>query len=389
MMSTSSTEPDLLSLVGPLLIGYLINWGLFGVLSVQTYTYYLAFPNDKPQVKILVYCTYLLEVAQTVLIAHDAFSAFARGLILEDNLRMTRLTSVHLSWVTMPLMSGIVACIVEIFYANRIGTLLESKCKSRFARIVPLFIVVMALAQLGAALTTTVVGQEAQDWLSLRRSKPFLISQAIRAVISSTCDIVIAAYMCYYLSKTKTGIDASQALLCRVVKLLIGSGVLTAAFSIADLGLYFAMYHEGNFGPFFTALCVNMAKLYSNSMLVLLNSRLVILPGRHTSVGSGRGAVSNDTLATGVFRSMGAGGCCSCSMRATQTDSVDVYVDMEVDMSTRGTGNSSEKVKNWDDMSSIRFAQNSDPSPKKKNPLEKKESEIRQESRVASKSILP
>ncbi len=41
--------------------------------------YYLAFPNDRRIVKYLVYGLYVIEIVQTILIAHDSFAVFGYG----------------------------------------------------------------------------------------------------------------------------------------------------------------------------------------------------------------------------------------------------------------------------------------------------------------------
>ncbi|KAK0446133.1 hypothetical protein EV421DRAFT_1932795 [Armillaria borealis] len=48
-------------LSGPFIVACLLNWGLFGTLSVQLYLYYLAFPNDRRFTKHLVYGIYVIE----------------------------------------------------------------------------------------------------------------------------------------------------------------------------------------------------------------------------------------------------------------------------------------------------------------------------------------
>lgn len=73
-------------LMGPVLLGQLASWFLFGVLALQTCEsrsprqretlirsllediYYLSFPNDKVHVKILVYGLFLMEILQAVMV---------------------------------------------------------------------------------------------------------------------------------------------------------------------------------------------------------------------------------------------------------------------------------------------------------------------------------
>ncbi len=73
-------------------MGILLNWGLFGTLSVAGSVrrsgvvlyqiilnpffldlYYLAFPNDRRFTKYLVYGIYVIQSVQTMFIAHDMF----------------------------------------------------------------------------------------------------------------------------------------------------------------------------------------------------------------------------------------------------------------------------------------------------------------------------
>ncbi|KAJ6503137.1 hypothetical protein DFH09DRAFT_1201808, partial [Mycena vulgaris] len=84
------------------LIGTLLNWGLFGTLSVQVYLYYQAFPNDRLATKCLVYIVFTIDVVQTILITHDAFATFEYG--FGD---FSAVTKLRLDWVTIPIIGGL------------------------------------------------------------------------------------------------------------------------------------------------------------------------------------------------------------------------------------------------------------------------------------------
>ncbi|KAK0472970.1 hypothetical protein IW261DRAFT_1343117, partial [Armillaria novae-zelandiae] len=84
------------------ILGYILNWGLFGTLSVQLYLYYLAFPNDRRFAKYLVYGIYVIEFMQTVLITHDVFATFGYG--FGDINTLTRTNSF---WLAVPIMSAV------------------------------------------------------------------------------------------------------------------------------------------------------------------------------------------------------------------------------------------------------------------------------------------
>ncbi|TFK32876.1 hypothetical protein BDQ12DRAFT_658665 [Crucibulum laeve] len=177
---------------GPLNIGYLLNWGLFGVVSVQVYMYYLAFPNDKPFIKRLVYDIFCMETIQSIVIARDTFVTFASG-FGDPN----AIADVHLLWLTISLIV-IVACIVQLFYAFRIHVLSKKK-------VLPLIIVTvstlaslddimrcsrdniaypqLALTQCGAGLSAAVIIHNIGN-LTKRENTTLFIAQGVSKICS-------------------------------------------------------------------------------------------------------------------------------------------------------------------------------------------------------------
>ena len=109
----------------------MLNWGLFGALSIQvckSFTafapvtgqtspsdwYYVSFPHDGPLPKCLVYGIYAIEITQTILVSHDAFTAYAK--FYGD---LNELNAMQNEWLTVPVMSSI---------GERISPLLKLVC---------------------------------------------------------------------------------------------------------------------------------------------------------------------------------------------------------------------------------------------------------------------
>ncbi|KJA23664.1 hypothetical protein HYPSUDRAFT_121053, partial [Hypholoma sublateritium FD-334 SS-4] len=113
------------------LFGTLINWALYGVLSVQTYIYYLNFPDDniwnKTLGKLIIQLissrsqSYLFEVVQTAMTAADLYFWFASG--FGD---LSHLGNVNISPADTPILCGLIAAVVQCFFAYRIYTLRKS-----------------------------------------------------------------------------------------------------------------------------------------------------------------------------------------------------------------------------------------------------------------------
>ncbi|KAF8876239.1 hypothetical protein BD779DRAFT_1629511, partial [Infundibulicybe gibba] len=246
------------------ILGYLFNWGLYGVLTVQVYLYYLAFPRDRVGTKCLVLGLYLAETIQTALATHDAFMTFG---VNYGNI--AALSEGQLSGVTVPVFSGIISCTVQLFYIYRIF-ILSSKSK-------PLVLVLcsIALAQGCAGIVTGIQTMQVGDLSRLQESDVF-VSCTVWLVCAAVCDVIIAISMYYWLSKSETRFRATNVLISKLIRLAIETGSLTAMVATLEITLFLAFpgtdYH--------TAPALILAKLYSNSLVVTFNSRLRIVDGR-------------------------------------------------------------------------------------------------------------
>ncbi|KAJ6580186.1 hypothetical protein DFH09DRAFT_1444648, partial [Mycena vulgaris] len=247
---------------GPLVLGYLLPWGLFGTLSVQLYLYYQAFPTDKWSTKCLVYTAYTLELVHTILSTHDAFAMFGYGFA-----DPSALTEVEFSWLAVPIMSGLVAFIGQSFYAYRVHVL----SKSWF---IPILIVVVSLtSSVGAFILGAFVFQGVifSSWYECP-----LIIQQVWCGASALSDIIIAVCMTYYLSKYDMGFRQTRALVSKVVRLTIETGSLTALVALTTVTLFLTFPDR----DFYATPAALMPTLYANSILVILNARIQIVGGR-------------------------------------------------------------------------------------------------------------
>ncbi|SJL10282.1 uncharacterized protein ARMOST_13666 [Armillaria ostoyae] len=176
-------------LSGPFIVGCLLNWGLFGTLSVQLYLYYLAFPNDRRFTKYTVYGIYVIEFVQTILVAYDMFATFGYG--FGD---MDALTSAHSYWLIDMLLNAVVCCVGQVFYAYRIFIVSKS-------RIVSIFIICISLTSSVAAIITVIYSFQAGD-ISNFNNRKISIAVGIWCGAAALCDILIAISMTYYASSS-------------------------------------------------------------------------------------------------------------------------------------------------------------------------------------------
>ncbi|KAF8876181.1 hypothetical protein BD779DRAFT_1629596 [Infundibulicybe gibba] len=295
-----------ISSAGPLLLGYLFNWGLYGVLSVQVYLYYLAFPKDRLPTKCLVLGLYLVETLQTILVTHDAFTTFAR-----DFGDLPSLNVAQLEGLSTPMLSGIVSCTVQLFFTYRIYLLSKSK-------LLASVLCLIALMQGSAGIATGVKTLQIDDWTKIQLEA--FVSCTVWLVGAAVCDIMIAISMVYYLSRSDTGFSSTHVLISRLIRLTIETGSMTAIVATIDIALFLGFPHNN----YHTTPALLLAKLYSNTLIVTFNSRLRITGGRGATT-----SYELNSWSDGGSRSKGV-------RRPDQSQSSRRQIEVSVDVSKSG-----------------------------------------------------
>ncbi|THU84474.1 hypothetical protein K435DRAFT_664125, partial [Dendrothele bispora CBS 962.96] len=247
------------------LIGYLLHWGLFGALTIQLYIYYMAFPKDRAVLKIIVYFVYFLELFQTILVTHNCFRSYASGFGDYD-----ALVEVRLLWFTLPVMSAIVSCIGQLFFAYRIHVLSQSK-------VLPMIVIAFTLTGTAGGLMTgyRVKQSGRMDHLN---NVPTTIAGAIWEGTTGICDVLIAGCMTFYLfrGRNSTTSGRTRSIISKLIRLIIETGTVTATVATLELFLYIGFPDS----TFCTAPILILPKTYANTIFVILNSRFRIIGGR-------------------------------------------------------------------------------------------------------------
>jgi len=253
---------DPASLVSPLLFAIMINWGLYGVLVLQTYIFYLAsplFPDDKSVAKVMVYTVLLLETAQTAISSWDVYAGIAQNFGSTTNLN-----SIQQHWLTVPIFGALTAGIGQFFFAFRIWSMTSSEEKGT-----PILIGVLGLASFGSGICAGVTFYNAGTFSDLINNDDNLAAIGVWNGFGSLCDIIIALSMPYYLMRNGTGLRSTHIKIVNLITLIIETGMLTAAIAILHFCLYFIKT------PAFVVAGLTLSKLYGNTMLVILNNRIV------------------------------------------------------------------------------------------------------------------
>ncbi|KAH8077735.1 hypothetical protein BXZ70DRAFT_1012875 [Cristinia sonorae] len=250
----------------PGLFAQLLTCLLAGILIVQVYLYYIAFPLDHWRVKTVVALSCLLEAAQLAIACYDAYRVFGYGWGIADEL-----DKIGLLWFDVALCTGLAALLCQFFYAWRIFALSGKKY------FIPVIVVILSICQMGLSVFDAAMILKLQH-LSLINESVLGPVGNVWLGLMALCDIIITCSIFFYLWKAKklNMNGRTNTILSRLMRLTIETGFLTSTFSI--LALILSTVQPENL--LYTLFMGPTSKLYANSLLAVLNSRIHIAGSR-------------------------------------------------------------------------------------------------------------
>ncbi|KAJ6468784.1 hypothetical protein C8R45DRAFT_1017578 [Mycena sanguinolenta] len=220
------------------LIGVFLNMILYGVLLVQTLTYYQAYRR-------CVGFLFFVETANTSL----DMAMMYQPLILEYGQK-------PIYFPIEPLCVVLVSMPIQLFFAWRIHQLTKSLW-------IPVIIAVLAIASFAGGVWTAIMVQILRQFAK----KPLLHNSALLWFLAAcVADILITVSLVITLTKKKTGFSATDGVLDTIIRMTIQTGMITALFSILDVACF--MILPANF-----VWDLSLSKLYSNCLMSTLNAR--------------------------------------------------------------------------------------------------------------------
>jgi len=256
---------DLLLRLGPLYFELIWNWLLLGTLIVQTYYYYLSFKRDSKWLKALVYTILLLDLVQAGTSAHTSFHTFV---LYYGDPRIVMLPNKTI--IGLPLFGGLVGGIVQLFYAWRIWALTRWAYKSVWLMGYVGVVVCTSLVSTVCAVTFAFI------YLKIGSQAGVFATDGVRLFATwyaagFAVDVLIAIAMVLIVTnaKTNTTFRKTNNLLTKILIRVVATGVMNALSN--GLGVVF-LYAWPLLGLAEVPAYLG-GKLYSNMMLVSLNSR--------------------------------------------------------------------------------------------------------------------
>ncbi|KAF8879705.1 hypothetical protein BD779DRAFT_1122892 [Infundibulicybe gibba] len=246
--------------LGAMEIATFISLVLCGVGVAQGYSYYHHFTTDRPFLKVMVGTVLALEVSHSIATAdviYDFTITLAAAAVKPTN-------SYALS--ATPLLETLITAIVQSFFAYRIRSLSGNLYISSLCWVLSFL---RFLGGVALAIEAFLVPHE-PGYVVHRDSMAWLITLVLS--VGAAVDLLIAASLCYYLNRLMSPITMRRTarIMDRLISWTIQTGLVTSMTSVA--AVICAM--NGNWG-IWMAIYTVLAKLYSNSLLLSLNVRMV------------------------------------------------------------------------------------------------------------------
>ncbi|KAK0502467.1 hypothetical protein EDD18DRAFT_692431 [Armillaria luteobubalina] len=250
---------EVYELTGPRLIGCFLSLVLYGILCDQVYIYYISFPKDNQASKMVVYLLWVSESVQTAMIIYYTFNTFCY-----EFGNLAGLDEVDTAWFTVPVMSGFVGCIAQLFYAWRMYKF------NKKARWLCITLSMIAFIQISAAICCGIQVRNSGHYSKIQNNSGIKATVIIWLGGSVLCDTAIALCMIYLLCRAQTGLKSTRVLLSRLIRLTIETGTATAVIAIIDMTLYLTSHNNS----YYVVPANCLVKVYSNTVLAVCNSRM-------------------------------------------------------------------------------------------------------------------
>ncbi|KAJ7758729.1 hypothetical protein B0H16DRAFT_643027 [Mycena metata] len=252
--STLSFDPSLT--IGAYQIGVLVSYILFGIVTAQTYTYFVTFPEDSSKLKTLVAIVWSCEVAHILCIGHALFVD-----TISDYGHLERLTDAAPKSIDMTIFAGIVTTCSQSFFTLRIYKLSNQLFLSIILEaVIFLRLVAVAVVTVAGLRMTSVGSYEAQwGWLL-----------ATTWGVGAGCDLTITGVLVTLLLRRRAdGRKRTAMLVEKIITWTIETGMLTSACWITML----ACFLTRKYTLLWLAVFAVTPGVFSNSLLASLNSR--------------------------------------------------------------------------------------------------------------------
>ncbi|KAG1892153.1 hypothetical protein F4604DRAFT_1912886 [Suillus subluteus] len=269
-------------MIGPVVLGALVNACLFGGVVVQTYVYYANFPNDHRVMKLTVAATLASQIAHVICVSATLWKAAVSGY------------GNPLTLLVFP--QGADAAIL---FTAITGALVESSFVFRLWKLsktltLPLVSLALCLLAQSIALVMTVKAFAMTNLVTFEIDENRLITLSLTSRL--VCELTLTLSMVWYLRKQRSStflrhvtslpkrsvvmIYRTTTIIDRLVLWTLETGLITSLVVVFIMGFFLAM--KQNY--IWVSIYANLATVNANSLLASLNGRLILRSVPKTSL---------------------------------------------------------------------------------------------------------
>lgn len=241
--------------MGASLIGVICAAMLYGVSCVQTWYYFNRYSKDVWYIKALVGGVWFFDSVHQMLISHTVYYY-----VISNYNNPAILTNMVWSILLEVLFNGFIGLLVQMFLTLRVWRLSSQNV------LLTAVVGALVLAEFGCSAVFTVQSMRLQTWGELTRLKGLSITVNILAAVA---DILIAASLCFFLHRSRTGFKKSDTMISRLILFTVSTGMLTSICAVASL-ISILIWGQT---LIYVAFYFSLGRLYSNSVLATLNAR--------------------------------------------------------------------------------------------------------------------
>ncbi|KAI6158170.1 hypothetical protein BKA82DRAFT_4067986 [Pisolithus tinctorius] len=260
---------DLTNTWGAAFIGGMVTLVLYGITTLQTYLYFMNYPNDDVPTKLFVVAIWALDTAHITLMCHALYYYLVSSYGV-----VTSLAYGVWSLFASVAVNLTIACAVQAFFTVKIFYL----CRPRLRWLVTVPIIITVLLHLGFGLETVVLMFIKKQLSSLAQLTYYAVTPFGAALVVS--DIFIAVALCFFLRENSslTIFPRTKQLINILIIYAINRCLLTSLVAIAEVVLWWVNPENS----WFMAVDFTIGKLYANSLLASLNSRNFVRRSRNS-----------------------------------------------------------------------------------------------------------
>ncbi|KAI0687843.1 hypothetical protein C8T65DRAFT_675563 [Cerioporus squamosus] len=181
--------------------------------------------------------------------------------LVTNYFRPDRLLKSSWGFNVLPVVTGVVIILCQGFFAYRIY-----KVYQRWKIPIALFVTAVLLAELGLCIASCVKGFQSATWFEYEKDT-WMIAAAL--CIALVLDTILTIILIVFLRYNRGGFAKTNSKLDTLIAYAICTGLLTDILNA--LGFAFAQSSPGNM--WYAALNMEVAKVYTNSVLAALNFR--------------------------------------------------------------------------------------------------------------------